>query len=84
MFGILDVKDSLRGHDDTQSNFHQLLNMQKQHDSTLAKWLDKKSGDKYCSPEIQNGILRLVSLSVLRSIAQCIQKAEFFTVMADE
>ena len=73
----------LRGHDDSKSNFCQLLDLQKRRDSALAKWLERR-GDKYCSPEIQNEILRLMSLSLLRDIAECVQKAEFFTVMADE
>ena len=38
----------LCGHDDAESNFHQLLDLQKRHDLALAKWLDRK-GDKYCS-----------------------------------
>ena len=48
----------LRGHDDTESNFHQLLDLQKCHDPALAKWLGRK-GDKYCSLEIQNETLKL-------------------------
>ena len=73
----------LRGHDDAESNFHQLLKLQKRRDPGLAQWLERK-GDKYCSPEIQNEFLKLLSLSVLRDIAENIQGADFFTVMADE
>ena len=49
-------------------------------------WQDgwKKKVDKYCSPEIQNEILQLMSLSILRLIARNIQETDFFTVMADE
>ena len=74
---------SLRGHNDTESNFMQLLELRKLDDPGLAKWFERKV-DKYCSPEIQNEILQLMSMSLLQIIAKSLHSADFFTVMADE
>ena len=49
----------------------------------MNNWLQKK-GDKYLSPDIQNELIQLMSLSILRSIASSVQGAYFFTLMADE
>ena len=40
--------------------------------------------DKYCSPEIQNEMLKLMSLELLRGIAHNLHSAEMFSIMADE
>ena len=40
--------------------------------------------DKYCSPEIQNEKLKLMSLELLRGIAHNLHSAEMFSIMADE
>ncbi|XP_065191909.1 zinc finger MYM-type protein 1-like [Sycon ciliatum] len=73
----------LRGHDDAESNFMQLLQLQKLHTPELRAWLERRV-DKYCSPEIQNEILQLMSHSILRNVAKSIHTAEVFSVMADE
>ena len=44
----------------------------------------KKKTDKYTSPEIQNEILKIMSLSVLRQITSFLQSAKFLTIMVDE
>ena len=49
----------------------------------MSNWLEKK-GDRYLSPDIQNEVIQLMSLSILRSIASSVQGAYFFSVMADE
>ena len=43
-----------------------------------------KSNEKYTSPEIQNEILQIIALGMLRNIAKKLQAAKFFTIMADE
>lgn len=43
-----------------------------------------RNGDKYLSPDVQNEIVQLMSLSILRSIARNLQDACYFTIMADE
>lgn len=47
----------------------------------LDVWL-KQTGDKYSSPEIQNKILDTLPVSVLKLIAQELQSADMFAVMA--
>ena len=49
----------------------------------LCSWL-RKSGDKYLSPQIQNEILKVMSLSILQSIAKNLRTSSVFSVMADE
>ena len=50
------------------SNFLQLLYLRVEDIEGLKKWM-LKSQDKYTSPDIQNEILRIMALSVLRSIS---------------
>ena len=45
--------------------------------------LDKKT-DKYTSPTIQNEMLKIVGLQVLRDIADSLQKVRCFSLMAEE
>ena len=73
----------LRGHDDFESNFIQLLRLQELSDPTVKAWMQRRV-DKYCSPEIQNEMLKLMSLELLRGIAHNLHSAEMFSIMADE
>ena len=50
------------------SNFLQLLYLRAEDIEGLKKWMSK-SQDKYTSPDIQNEILSIMALSVLRSIS---------------
>jgi len=59
---------AFRGYNDLESNFIQLLNLRACDDSKLVDWLKKKS-DKYTSPDIQNEILQIMALEILRDIA---------------
>ena len=52
---------ALRGHDDNESNFLQPFKLQG-HDNHN-NWL-KKKGDNYLSPDIQNKLIQLMSLSI--------------------
>ncbi len=45
--------------------------------------LEKKAG-KYTSPQIQNEIIKIMSLNTLRKIASSIQEARYFALMANE
>ena len=49
----------------------------------ILDWLEKKKG-KFTSHDIQNEILKLMALSVLREIAVNLQHTELYTIMADE
>ena len=75
---------ALRGdNDESDSNFMQLLKLRSIDDTQLLQHLEKKS-DKYTSPQIQNEILSILSLKILREIGDCIRSAPFFCIMADE
>ena len=52
-------------------------------DPRIFNWLLKKS-NKYTTADIQNEMLSVMSLKILREIAGNIQKALFYTVMVDE
>ena len=54
---------------ESDSNFHQLLLLRSADNPELAQWLDKKK-DKNTSPEIQNEILKVMAMSLSRSIAE--------------
>ena len=49
----------------------------------LMEWLQKKTG-KYTSHDIQNEMLKLMALSILRKIAVNLRTTEFYTIMVDE
>ena len=53
-----------------ETNFHQLLLLRNLDHQDLVKWLNSGSKIQYASPEIQNEILEIMSLQVLREIAQ--------------
>lgn len=73
----------LRGHDNQQSNLIQLLKLQGESDTSILKWLEKKS-EKYTCGDIQNEIIQIMALGILREVAGNIKKNGFFTIMADE
>ena len=57
-------------HDDgseADSTFMQLMKLSASDDPQLAEWLEKKT-DKYTSHDIQNELLRVMALSVLREL----------------
>jgi len=49
----------------------------------LAGWLKRKE-KVYTSHEIQNELIKLMGIQVLRSVAQELQKSPYLTIMADE
>lgn len=74
----------LRGHgDETDSNFLQLMKLRGEDDSRVAQWLGKKT-DKYTAPNIQNEILKVMALHVLRRIIAAIHSSSFLSIMIDE
>lgn len=75
---------SLRGHgDDKESNFTQLLKFRAEDDAAFKEWLEKKN-QSFTSPEIQNEILKEMSLFILRDIVESIKEADFHSFMLDE
>ncbi|XP_041374139.1 zinc finger MYM-type protein 1-like [Gigantopelta aegis] len=73
----------LRGHDDSQSNFIQILKLYGQFDESILKWMERKTM-KFTSVDMQNEILQIMALGILRQVAKNIRDDGFFTIMADE
>ena len=69
--------------DEENSNFIQLFKLRGEDDPKFAKWLEKKT-DKYVSADIQNELLKVMGLQVLRDIATSLHSAEFYSIMVDE
>ena len=69
--------------DEENSNFIQLFKLRGEDDPKFAKWMEKKT-DKYVSADIQNQLLKVMGLQVLRDIATSLHSAEFYSIMVDE
>ena len=65
------------------SNFKQLLLLQAKENRKILDWISKPI-NSFTSKDIQNKILKLMALKLLRGITANIQKAKFFTILADE
>ena len=73
----------LCGHEEEESNFMQLFKLCELDNPILSAWLTK-SGDNYLSHDIQNEILEVMSMSILRLIACQLQSSSMFSVLADK
>ena len=67
---------------EVNGNFSQLLALLSRDDQQLSTWL-KKKGDKYTGHDMQNEILQIMALRILRELAANIQSTKF-TIMVDE
>ena len=63
------------------SNFHQLKLLRAEEDPEILDWLKKK---QFMSPKIQNEMIDVLALGVLRVISANIQNASIYTILADE
>ena len=61
----------------------QLLQLRALDDPEILTMLSKKT-DKYTSPQIQNELIKIISEQILRKIAESIQQARYFALMADK
>ena len=68
---------------EVDSNFIQLFKLRGEDDQRVSSWLQKKT-DKYTSPDIQNEMLQIMALQILRKIAECIRNENFYSIMVDE
>ena len=73
---------SLRGDDDSNSNFIQLLKLRCLDDPLLSTWLESKGG-RYYSHQIQNEILSIMANNVLRELVSDIGD-KCYSIVADE
>ena len=65
---------------DQDSNFKQLLTCRAENDPVFSEWLNRKNKN-FTLPEIQNEILKELSLSILRIIVESIKNADFHNIM---
>ena len=65
------------------TSFNQLCRLSGEDEPRLMAWLKKKT-DKYTSGEMQNNMLQIMGLTILRKIATCLQNSDFISIMADK
>ena len=71
------------GGDEHDSNFTQLLKLRAEDDERIKEWM-KKNTDKYVSHNMQNEMLKLMSLEVSHKIKDCLYSADYCSIMIDE
>jgi len=71
------------GKGEPNSNFNQLYYLRIEDNPFLKEWM-KRKGSNYLSHDMQNEMLKVMALKVLREIASEIQSAEFYAIMVDE
>ncbi|XP_041472559.1 52 kDa repressor of the inhibitor of the protein kinase-like [Lytechinus variegatus] len=74
---------AFQGKEDVDSNVLQLYHMRATDDPRMLDWLKKKT-NKYMSHDIQNEMLEIMALQVLREVASSIRNGVFFSILADE
>lgn len=72
---------AVRGHDSSEGNLFQLLQLRSEDDAQLGVWLRE---NKYFSTEIVNEQIQLMANSVLHSILLEIHSTGWFAIIADE
>ncbi len=73
---------ALRGEDEKDSNFAQVLNLRTRDNNELKEWLKRKTS--WISHDIQNEMLERMANSVLRKIVSKIRDHKFFALLCDE
>ena len=63
--------------EEEEGNFMQLLKLHRQASS-------RRNRKKYTSPPIQNEIIQIMALGILRKVANSVFEDAFFTIMVDE
>ena len=69
--------------EEVDGNLKQLLKFKAESDANLASWLARKE-NIYTSPDIQNEIIKLMGVAVLRNVVSSLQSSPFLTIMIDE
>ena len=67
---------------ETDGNFTQLLLMKAELDPNLQEWM-KQKGNTCTSPDIQNAIIKIVAIKLLRKISLDLQSSPFLTIMVE-
>ncbi len=71
------------GSGELDSNFYQMLKLKWEENPKVNNWLKKKT-NKYTSHDIQNEILKVMAMRVLRNIGNSVQSSPFITILIDE
>ena len=75
----------LRGHgSEEDSNFNQLYILPEEDNEGLKAWRTEKKINKYVHSTIQNEMMQIMALRVLREVAENIQDVDFYSIMCDE
>ena len=75
---------ALRGDSqEVDSNFIQLLKLRGEEDPRINSWLGHKT-DRYTSHDMQNELLKVMALSILRDLSGRINRSTFFCIMYDK
>ena len=69
--------------EESDSNFMRLIYLRSEDNPKLVDWIHQKT-DKYTSHDMQNEMVKVMALRILREIAANLQSSSFFTVMVDE
>ena len=69
--------------DESDSSFMRLIYIRSEDNPKLVDWVHQKT-DKYTSYDMQNEMVKVMALRILREIAGNLQSSSFFTVMVDE
>ena len=73
---------AVRGDEDDESNFIQLLRLQSKKFPEPTDWLSKKT-ERYTSHDVQNEIINLMSNQIMRNLLEPVPRC-IFSVMCDE
>ena len=70
--------------DDCDSNFTQSYLLREKDNPILKAWRTKKKTNKYVLHEIQNEMMKVMALNILREVAYNVREADFYSIMCDE
>uniref|UniRef100_A0A9J8A5F5 Uncharacterized protein n=1 Tax=Cyprinus carpio carpio TaxID=630221 RepID=A0A9J8A5F5_CYPCA len=62
---------AIRRHENSEGNFRQLLRLRSEDVEGLESWIERRSN--FLSPQIQNDILQILSLNIVREIASAVR-----------
>ena len=75
----------LRGHGSGEdSKFTQIYILREEYNQRLKAWRTEKKINKYVHSTIQNEMMQIMALRVLREVAENIQNVDFYSIMCDE
>ena len=75
----------LRGHGSGEdSKFTQIYILREEYNQRLKAWRTEKKINKYVHSTIQNEMMQIIALRVLREVAQNIPDVDFYWIMCDE